>query len=605
MKRFKLFILFIAAAVMAASAATFSVIPPRKAVEGEKFAVTFRLDNGQGSDVRISQINGCTLIYGPSTSTSSSYQVINGKASSSMRMEYTCIYRADHAGTFTIPAASVVCDGKRLTTKPVKFTVETRAQANTPASRRPVDIDDAETQSSDRPVRSGDVFVRIILSKPSVYEQEAVECTIKLYTKYNISQFIPTKQPAFDGFLMQEVDVRPELNREETYNGGTYYTAVLKKVILYPQRSGSLTITSGNYDLNVIQYDNIRMGGFMTVRQPRERSIKVTSNSATVSVKALPQPKPAGFSGAVGSFTAESRLVGNKFLTNDPATLIYTISGTGNIKFLKEPVIDFPDEFEQYTPKSNIDARVSGNDMTGTMTVEYTFVPQTVGEFTIGTGEFVYFNPSAGQYVTLKTPTYNIKVGKGAAAAASRDQEEISAKNTDILHIRPAASGLSHSHTLVVLTWWYWLFFLIPLLGLGVAIAVNRERLRLAADVKGQRLAKAGKLARRRLTKAEGYLKGRREDLFYEEILRALNDFLCDKLMIPQSQLSRERVVETLEHAGVDAGLISRLTDLTDRAEMARYTPQTPAMADEVYRGAIAVINELNSCKNLKKVLRK
>ncbi|MDE5651299.1 MAG: BatD family protein, partial [Duncaniella sp.] len=409
MKRFAIFSFLIMLIGISANAAdvSFTVKTPGRVFEGDKFPVTFRLTNADGSDLKVSQINGCTLLFGPSTSTSQSYQVVNGRASYTSAVEYTYYYRADKAGNFTIPAASILADGKRMSTKAVSFTVHERADRDKPASQRPVDVDDVDTQTAGRRVNSDDVFVRIILSKSSAYEQEAIGCTIKLYTKYSISSFMPTKQPAFDGFLIQEVDVQPSLNEVESYNGQNYMTAVLKRCIIFPQKSGKLTINSGNYDISVIQYDNVNMGMFQ-VRQPKETKIKVSSNTGSIDIKPLPQPQPDGFTGAVGDFKIDSRLVGNSFRTNDPATLIYTISGTGNIKYVKEPVIDFPSEFEQYTPKSDIQTTVRGNDVTGTMTVEYTFVPQSVGDFTIGSDKFVYFNPQTRDYVTLTTPSYPI-----------------------------------------------------------------------------------------------------------------------------------------------------------------------------------------------------
>lgn len=597
MKRLDLFIIAVLLTAFSLSAATFTVIPPRRVGVGDKFAVTFRLDNGDGSDIRVSQINGCTLIFGPATSQSRSYQVINGHSQSSSRTEYTYTYRADKAGTFTIPEASIMVGGKRMKTPPTKFTVESRAQASAPTSSRPVELDDIDTQSSDRAVGANDVFVRIILSRPSVYEQEAVECTIKLYTKYSISEFIPTKQPSFDGFLIQELDIRPELNAKETYNGQPYLTAILKKCIIFPQKAGKLTINSGNYDLAVVQYDNVNMGGFLTVRQPRERRIKVSSNSATLDVKPLPTPKPEGFTGAVGTFTVDTRLIGNTFRTNDPATLVYTITGTGNIKYVKEPVIDFPSEFEQYTPKSDIQAQPSGTTVTGTMTIEYTFVPQSVGDFKIGSDKFVYFNPSTAQYVTLTTPSYDIKVAKGTAAASSRDQEDIAAKNNDILHIHLGDKHLSKSHEPVVDKIWFWLLWVVLGLALGVAIGYNRERLRLAADVKGQRLARAGKVAKRRLAKAAQFMKEKKADAFYEENLKALMGYLSDKLSIPASQLSRDNITSALAEIGADDQLREHVISLIDRCEMARYTPDSPTMVDSVYYETSDLINKLETFK--------
>ncbi|MDE6394907.1 MAG: BatD family protein, partial [Duncaniella sp.] len=360
MKRFSiltLLILLLTTAASAAGSVNFTVKAPGRVYEGDKFPVTFRLTNANGSDLKVAAIDGCTLLFGPSTSQSQSYSVVNGRAESSSAIEYTYYYRADKAGQFTIPAATVMADGKRYSTNPTKFTVHERAEQDKPASQRPVAVDDIDTQAAGRKVNSDDVFVRIILSRSSAYEQEAIGCTIKLYTKYSISSFMPTRQPSFDGFLIQELDVQPALNEIETYRGQDYMTAILKRCIIFPQKSGKLTINSGNYDISVVQYDNVNMGMFQ-VRQPRETKIKVSSNTGSIDILPLPSPKPEGFNGAVGTFSIDSRLVGNSFRTNDPATLIYTISGTGNVKYLKEPLIDFPTEFEQYTPKSDIKTSV-------------------------------------------------------------------------------------------------------------------------------------------------------------------------------------------------------------------------------------------------------
>lgn len=601
MKRLELLIFIIIGTIASTVAAPrFSTIPPTRVAEGEKFIVTFRLDDAEGSDLKVSQINGCTFVYGPTSSSSRSYQVINGQAQSSSRIEYHYTYRADKAGTFTIPEASILVDGKRLTTRPVKFTVQSRAQADRPANQRPVDIYDVDTQSADRPVASNDVFIRIILSRTKVYEQEAIECVIKLYTKYTISQFMPTKQPSFDGFLIEEVNLRPELNVQEGYNGQTYMTAILKKCIIFPQKPGRLTINSGNYDLNVVQYQNVSLGGMMNISQPRERSIKVSSNSASVDVMPLPTPKPAGFTGAVGRFNINSQLVGNSFRTNDPATLIYTITGQGNIKYIKEPVIDFPSEFEQYTPQATFDTDVHGQTVAGTVKIEYTFVPQAVGDFRIGSDQFVYFDPSEHKYVTLTTPSYNIKVAKGASAAVSRDQEKIAAKNTDILHIRPTGS-LQSGHSLLVDSVWYWLLYALCIGGVAGVLLVYRRQLRLNADVKGRRLAKAGKVARQRLAKARALIQSNDSGAFYDEILRALNGYIGDKFSLSGSQLSRDNINAAIAGAGGDEALIQHLGDILDSCEMARYTPDSSSQTADVYARVTDLINSLEALKTSRK----
>lgn len=598
MKRFILSILLaLLVAVPAIKAeVSFTVKPPTRVHEGQRFPVTFRLTDANGSDLKVSQINGCTLLYGPAVSTSHSYQVINGKGSSNTVTEYTYYYKADKAGNFTIPAATIMADGKRMTTKPVNFAVLDLDAANTPASQRPVDVNDVDTQAAGRRVNNDDVFVRIILSKSSAYEQEAIGCTIKLYTKYSISSFLPTRQPAFDGFLIQEVDLQPTLNQMETYNGQNYMTAVLKKCIIFPQKSGKLTINSGNYDISVVQYDNVNMGMFQ-VRQPKEAKIKVNSNSASIDILPLPQPQPEGFTGAVGTFSIDSRLVGNSFRTNDPATLIYTIRGTGNIKYVKEPVIDFPSEFEQYTPKSDIEASVSGNDVSGSMTVEYTFVPQSVGDFTIGSDKFVYFNPQTKNYVTLNTPTYPIKVAKGISAPVTTDQKDVENKNSDIRHIYLGDKNPSMTHPIVVLSSWYW-FMYIGLIVIVVVIAVvNRRKARMNADVIGRRTAKASKMAHRRLRVAEGFMKSGDSERFYEEMLKAIWGYLSDKLSMPVSQLSRDNISATLASKGYSEASAEAIVSVLDDCEMARYTPDSSNRMDSVYDRGVNAINQLESNK--------
>lgn len=596
MKRFSiltLLILLLTAAASAAGTVNFTVKAPGRVYEGDKFPVTFRLTNANGSDLKVAAIDGCTLLFGPSTSQSQSYSVVNGRAESSSAIEYTYYYRADKAGQFTIPAATVMADGKRYSTNPTKFTVHERAEQDKPASQRPVAVDDIDTQAAGRKVNSDDVFVRIILSRSSAYEQEAIGCTIKLYTKYSISSFMPTRQPSFDGFLIQELDVQPALNEIETYRGQDYMTAILKRCIIFPQKSGKLTINSGNYDISVVQYDNVNMGMFQ-VRQPRETKIKVSSNTGSIDILPLPSPKPEGFNGAVGTFSIDSRLVGNSFRTNDPATLIYTISGTGNVKYLKEPQIDFPSEFEQYTPKSDIKTSVSGNEVSGTMTVEYTFVPQSVGDFTIGSDKFVYFDPARKDYVTLTTPSYPIKVAKGLSAPApTEDQKAIENKNSDIRHIYLGDKNPSASHTLVVTTFSYWLLYIILILATIGIIVFSRARVRRNADVTGMRTAKASKVAGRRLKTAKNYLSAGDTDKFYEEMLRALWGYLSDKLAIPVSQLTRQNITERLAERGYSPEASASIVSVLDECEMARYTPESSSRMDAVYSQGVQAINNL------------
>ncbi|MDE7407407.1 MAG: BatD family protein, partial [Muribaculaceae bacterium] len=322
--------------------------------------------------------------------------------------------------------------------------------------------------------------------------------------------------------------------------------------------------------------------------------------TASIDVTPLPQPQPAGFNGAVGRFNIDSRLVGNSFRTNEAATLIYTITGTGNIKYLKEPEIDFPSEFELYTPRTDSNTRVSGNNMTGSMTIEYTFVPQSVGDFNIGANTFVYFDPSKKEYVTLHTSPYDIKVQQGASVSSSVNsaQQDITAKNTDILHIKLGDKNPAKTHSYTIYSAWYWIVIILAAIALVGIVMLNARAIKASADEQGRKTARAGKEAKKRLKAAGTALHRGSYDEFYAELLKALMGYLGDKLGLPASQLSRDNVDAALSERGIGSDILDSLHQVIDECEMARYTPQSsPEKAEAVYNNATAIINQMESVK--------
>ena len=609
-------LLFLTAFSLAAQT-SFQVIPPRNVIAGNRFAVTYRLSNGEGTSLNAPAISGCKLLNPqPGVSTSQSYQIINGQASSSSTVEYTFIYRAEEEGTFTIPAASIIADGKKLTSQPAKFTVLPADKATQGQQqggygygygRQPqqsVHVDDMASQDdTSHPISKDDIFVRIILNKSHGCEQEAIECTIKLYTKFQrINSFMMTSPPTFDGFLIEEVDTQAALNAVENYKGQNYVTAVLKKCIIFPQKSGKLTINSGKYDLSVVQIERVSNGWFISGR-PVEKDVHLQPFTSTVDITPLPEPRPAGFDNAVGSFTFESRLSPEKLKTGEAASLEYIVTGTGNIKYLHEPKPELPTEFEQFTPKTDYRTRVSGATVTGTMVVDYTLVPQSVGTFRIPDQKFIYFDPAKRSYVTLTAPGYTMDIAKGSGTSVSAEQMEIEAKNTDILHIKTGAKNLSKVHQPVIFNWWYWAVPVLLVLALVTAVLVYGRQVRLNADVAGRRNARANKVARRRLRAAEKFMKARQPEQFYEAMLKAMWGYLGDKLSMPVSQLTRQNILETLLSRGVTQENADKVIEVLDQCEMARYTPDSSSEAsvEALYEEATRTINSLEKSKFNKK----
>ena len=588
--------------VFVARATSFTVEAPRQVVEGNKFNVTFVLANGEGSNFTPPEVSGAKLIYGPSVSHSYSSSWVNGKSSSSSSEEYTMIYKATASGKCHIGAASIVAGGKRYSTKALTIDVlpsgssqPSQQTQRTPGA--PTPYSDPMTQSADKEVSGKDLFVRIEMSKPRVYEQQAVVCTIKLYTKYQVSQFMPTLQPSFDGFLIEEIPMQPSLNKVETLNGQQYMVAILKKCILYPQQSGNLTITSGNYDVSVVQFDTFK-SIFGTISKPIEKDLKVTSNKATIHILPLPEPKPASFTGAVGKFNVTTDLKPATGLkTYSAATYRYIISGTGNIKYIKAPEVKFPDQFDVYDPKTDAQVNDGAGDMSGKVVMDYTFIPQYAGDFEIPAGEFSYFDPETGQYQTLTVPARHLTVAKGEGQPSNHYRM----KNMDIRPIKSGDLGLKKSHGYIVDHWTYWLWFLLPLLAMVALLMYYRKQLKERADVRRMRSKRASKVAQRRLKAARGFASRGDRNGFYAEMLNALWGYMSDKLSIPVSELSKDNINTELEQYGIDEQLRGESMELIDKCEFAQYAPELAsddmsAVLDE----AAGIIDKLESVKRKK-----
>lgn len=600
--QFRRFILLFLFAVVTLGAVaqqpSFSIVPPRNVVQGRNFSLTFRLTDGESNPPQAPQLDGCTLLYGPATSTMQSTQIVNGRMSTSMSVDYSFTYRADTPGVVKVPQVSVSAGGKTLKSNPVSFQIlptdqPSQSQQGQPAQAAP------SSQSGTSRISADDLLVRVSFSKSSVYEQEPVVATIKVYTKHEISSFLPTTQPAFEGFLCEELPVNYETSLEN-YNGQNYHTAVLKRLLLYPQKGGKLTVNSGKYDVTIVQYETVNMGFFRTQR-PIERQVTTSSNAATLQVKNLPEPRPAGFNGAVGTFSVSTTLEPELMRTNEASVYSYIVKGRGNIKYLAEPMVQFPAGIDSYTPKTDIDASIigGGTNMSGTFRTDFTIVPQEVGNFTIDGVPFVYFDPEKGEYVTVDVASTPIKVLRGNSSTPVTQQTSLDNTIDDILHIRPSDSeSQSHSISYIFSSAAYWIAYIIVVLALIALVFIYRRHIRLQADVSGRKLAKAGRVANKRLREAREAMNSHKNDQFYASLAKALWGYLSDKLAISASQLTRDNIEEKLTAYGLEAANTAKVLDVLDRCEMARFTPDhSDAEVAGLYTEASDAIKNIEDVK--------
>ncbi len=599
-KRFTLFLLLTFSALAAvAQQASFALVPPRNVEQGRKFMLTFRLTDGEANPPSAPQLEGCVLLFGPATSTMQSTQIINGRMSTSSSIDYSFTYQAETPGTVEVPEVSVSCGGKTLRSHRTSFQIlPADKQSAGAGAAGSVPGGSSSPQPSAGRVSADDLLVRVSFSKSSVYEQEPVVATIKVYTKYDISSFMPTTQPAFEGFLCEELPVNMETSMEH-YNGQNYHTAVLKRLLLYPQKSGKLSVNSGSYDVTIVQYETVNMGFFRTQR-PVEKEITTSSNAASLQVKPLPEPKPAAFNGAVGQFTVSTTLEPELMRTNEASVYSYIIKGRGNIKYLSEPSVLFPAGIDAYTPKADIDAHVVGGaNMSGTFRTDFTIVPQEVGNFTIEGVPFAFFNPETGKYETIEVPDMPIRVLRGNGTAAVTQQTTIDNVINDILHIKPSESEQqSHEVIYTFQSSLYWMAYVFVVLILILLAIVYRRHIRLQADVTGRKLAKAGRVATKRLREARAAMNAHDNDRFYASLAKALWGYISDKLSISASQLTRDNVAEKLHAYGLSESDTARVLDVLDECEMARFTPQhSEAEVADLYNKATAAIKNIEDVK--------
>ena len=579
-------------------AASFKAVAPKQVIQGNKFSIRFELENAQGSSFQGPEVGGCKFLYGPSQSRMMSSSFINGKSTSSSSESYTMTYRAEKAGKYTVGPASISVGGKIYKTN--AFTLEILPPDKSATQRgnqsQGVQIYDADSQSAGKAVGKNDVFVRIILSKSSAYEQEGIMCTIKLYTKYNIQQFMATRQPTFDGFISQELPITSSINRIENYKGENYMVADLKQCILFPQQSGKLTINSGTYDLTVIQYENIR-SFFGIMRQPVEKKIQVNSNSASIVIDPLPQPRPADFIGAVGQFTASLDMVNKQYKTNEAGTLRFTLKGQGNLKNVKTPTFEFPSQFDVYDPQTTVNANPSGNSLVGSVQIDYAFVPQYVGKFQLPSSTVSYFDPNAKKYVQLSLKGFEMNVAKGSGT--SNAGQEIK-QNKDILHIKTGDLDLVPvNHVMLVDRGGYVFWYIIPLLLFAAVLFYYRKSIKERANVALMKNKRANKVAAKRLKLGRQLMEKQQRDRFYEEMLRALWGYLSDKLTIPVSQLNRDNISAELRAFGISEELNKQILDLLDDCEFARYAKSEENGNDMsvIYQKACDSINQVENTK--------
>lgn len=564
-------------AVFADEPVRFSASAPTAVVMDKPFQLVYSI-NVNGKDLRVPEFTNFDVLAGPFESHSQSVQFINGKSSSSVSVSYTYTIQAQKTGTFTIPSASITVDGKKVTSNGVSIKV-LPADANVPASKG------QGNQGGQASISGDNLFIRTEVSKTNVYEQEAILVTYKLYTLVDIVQCNPKNTVDFNGFMKQELD--QPANKQmalENYNGRNYGTFVLYKVLLYPQHSGVIQIDKWNFEAVVrVQNKAAQRSIFDDFFDSYTNVSKyVTAPAVKINVNALPTAnKPSSFNGTVGHFSLNSNITASQVKANDAVTLKMTVTGSGNMKIIKNPVIKFPDGFELYDPKVTNNFKTEASGVSGTKTIEYLFIPRHSGNFEIPSAEISYFDTQEKTYKTLRTPVYKLNVLKGEGnetqivAGNYFDVLDVKQIGKDIRFIQTNKFKISKEEEPIFATLICWLMYLIPLLISLMLFIFFRKQVKENANISLVKNKKANKVAQKRLKLAQKLLKEGNKDSFYEEVQKATWTYLSDKLSIPVSSLTKERVEEELTELKVESIIINQFIQILNTCEFARYAPNS------------------------------
>ena len=611
--RLSILFLFIGLALSGfADEVIFKAQAPAQVIVGRPFQLTYTV-NQRSRDLRAPEFTDFDVLAGPYTSTSSSTSFVNGHRSSSFTQTYTYTLLAQRTGTFTIGPASVKVEGENVQCNGVRIQVlpedEQPAQG---AAASGQETNNQSTQANNNQSSSENLFVRTIVSKTRVHEQEALMVSYKLYfANVDVAQLTNnTRLPEFTGFLKQELEQGEIQTQLEHYNGRNYQTAVLYRTILYPQHSGDIKIEPASFEavLRVQTRQQVRsifddfFGSYTNVTRT------LTANGVTVHVSPLPSGKPAGFSGGVGKFSLTPSISQTEVQTNDAVTIKIDITGAGNMKLIKTPAVDWPEGFEPYDPKVTNNFTTTTAGVSGTKSIEYLAIARNPGEYTIPSVQFSYFDTDEKQYRLLATPEYTIQVKRGAgdpAAQASQEgggvyyarKEDIKQVGSDIRYIDTKPLKAQNRQSQIIHYNYLWLWYVLPALIAIVVLIFLRKQIRENADISRVRYKRANKVAQQRLKKAYAALKANDKPHFYEEIERASWTYLSDRLGIDTAELNKDNIASLLRQKGVSEVLIQEVNDVLSSAEFARYAPTAEHAMEELYLQTTKLINNLENQK--------
>lgn len=584
-----------------AVAQTLTANAPSQVAVGQQFRLSYTVNTQNASDFRVGNIpEAFEVLMGPSRSTQSNYQMINGHTSQSSSITFTYILVANKNGSYTIPAAHVNVGGNQISSNSLKIQVVGQSQQGSQGGGRSQSNDRAEVRDAGSTISGSDLYIKVSANKRRVYEQEPVLLTYKVYTLVALTQ-LDGKMPDLQGFHTQEVPLPQQKSfKLENINGRNYKTVTWSQYVMFPQITGKLKIPSLTFNGIVVQQNRVvdpfeaffnGGSGYTEVKK------QIVAPGLEIQVDPLPE-RPADFSGGVGKFSITAQLDKTETKANDPISLRIIVSGKGNLKLIKEPQVNFPKDFDKYDAKVTDKTKLTTQGLEGSMVYDMLAVPRHPGKYEIPPVEFTYFDLASKKYKTVKSKAFELTVekGTGGSGGSVSAQEDLRLLNKDIRYIKLGDTKQKAVGEFFFGSMWYWVALAVLALVFVSLFIVFRQRAIDNANIAGKRAGRANKVATRRLRKASTLMREGKASEFYDEVLRALWGYVGDKLSIPVEQLSHDNIADRLLARGVHQSVIAQFMGALDECEFERYAPGDPkGNMSKVYSKAMTAIGEIES----------
>ncbi len=542
----------------------------------ERLRIDFIM-NVDGDNFEQPSFEGFRMVAGPSQQISQSW--INGR--SSFQKIYSYILQPERKGSITIKQAAIEFNGQIYKTNPIKVTV-TNAVAQ-------------ERDPNDRPPGSPDELLELVaeISKTNPYLNEPITVVYKLYfNNIGVNRFKELAKPKYNDFWNQNIAIKQLQIEEGSYKGQRCYSVILMKTVLYPQKSGRLTIDPLSLDIEVEMASNRRdMFGQMITTQGNK---VVSAGAKTINVKPLPETgKPESFTGAVGRFNFTVTPSKTTLKNGEGLDLIVSAQGTGNMKLFTLPKPVVPNALEMYDPVHDEQVTTSLSGMSGRITDKYTIVPQYRGKYAIKPMQFSYFDLSTGTYKTITSKEIMIDVldGPTPAEANTETASKVVAKADQFKNIKsrtvliPIAKNDFYDSNL------YLGLLFAPFIIIPIIILARKKKEAMDSDVTGNRIRMNNKLAKKYLSQAKKHLNNK--EPFYIALEKAMHNFLKAKLHIETSEMSKDNIRELLLSRNANPETVQNFIALTESCEFARYAPASSASIQQDYDKAVLIISEL------------